>query len=256
MLERYEPSVDHRPHTVVANRAPATGSCQTCPPSVPLWYELSHKRPITPHCHGSPDSLTAGCDGPTDRRTHANGPDRPGLPVGPGRSRASTPVVRCRRVPVNCCPLPDVTRHRSTWSEPPPGGPPPRPGRRSRRPVGAVRSGHTCPGRERTGTASRWCPVRSRPPQVPGATPYCSCSHTATGASPARPMAVVKRRPAADARRIRGSPSPRGARCQVTADVRCDRCQLALSAVSSMTNEVWSLEPSTPVNLMVTVWPA
>jgi hypothetical protein len=32
--------------------------------------------------------------------------------------------------------------------------------------------------------------------------------------------------------------------------------QLTFSAVSSMTNDVWRVEPSVPVNLRVTVWPA
>ncbi len=33
-------------------------------------------------------------------------------------------------------------------------------------------------------------------------------------------------------------------------------CQLTFSAVSSMTNDVWSETSSTPLNVSVTVWPA
>lgn len=41
-LARHELTVDRRAHTVVVHHAGATGSCRTCPPSVPLWYEPSH----------------------------------------------------------------------------------------------------------------------------------------------------------------------------------------------------------------------
>lgn len=44
-------------------------------------------------------------------------------------------------------------------------------------------------------------------------------------------------------------------RSRARPSVRRD-AQLTLSAVSSRTNDVWSVEPSTPVNLIVTVCPA
>ncbi len=54
-------------------------------------------------------------------------------------------------------------------------------------------------------------------------------------------------------RKDTGPPAPREADDPVSSEVWT---QPRLSAVSSMTNDVWSEESSVPVKLIVTVWPA
>ena len=51
--DRYEPTVDHRQHTVVAPHLCPVRCCRSCPPGVPLWYDVSHGQPIPHLCNSA-----------------------------------------------------------------------------------------------------------------------------------------------------------------------------------------------------------